>query len=374
MKLLLRIIKDLPNNRVLYEIKDDWGVHQVDFLTAKEIHFDTPFDNAILVNDKYFKSKSNYKNKIVRDVIYDEFNGCNRETVQQTRQWVSDRRKGCGDVQESNARLCKQATSGTDLRTINDSINARRQSGQCKPRVAYTGTLLRSVASLRKVAPEFFVDTFNEVYKKNISVLRVYVDCPSLQEARNSKCLSIGGNKGFVMVKPDGTISALYKSQEYKAKDGIKFSVAAIYSAVANGGDRLDCFSREVGGLGNLYSRLGFIPICRLKFDRSKATDEQNKSFIVDPPDVYFFMYCDDDLKTYEVKALENSYPDFSEYDYIPYVTEFPEWWSLTGIKDAYEFGKHILDTAVDKWKNKYKFSFKDKFTEYTKRLFKGVK
>ena len=370
MKLLLRIIKDIPNKMMLYEYQDEWGSYIVDFLTAKEVHQEDPFENAILVNDKYFKNKQFSKYKIERDVIYDELNGSNQEAMQQAGCDGRVGQQGCGNIQESNERLHRQTQSGVESRAGFDNRNARGKSGQCNPNVISISSDVRYVTPMVKTPPAKFLNIFKQARNSNF-VAKIFVDVPSLEDIKDAKCLILEPNMGYVLVKEDGTISAFMKT---KYNSCGKFSLTALGNAISVGGDRLDCFARLYDGLGVLYCRHGFIPICRIKFDRTIATEEQNKAWIVEPPDVIFFMYCGDSVKDLENKFLNKAYPKFSDYDYVPYITEFPEWQKSLGIKDAYDFGKYVLNTAIEKWNTKYKYSFKDRFTEYTKHIFKGVK
>lgn len=76
----------------------------------------------------------------------------------------------------------------------------------------------------------------------------------------------------------------------FKHKDGPKGALdVLIPTAIANGGRRLDCFSIH-NGLPFMYSKYGFIPVSKIKFDRKEAPDEWNYERDGEP-DIVFMAY-----------------------------------------------------------------------------------
>ena len=68
-------------------------------------------------------------------------------------------------------------------------------------------------------------------------------------------------------VMPDGNITAVFKNQNSPAK---RAGIDIVTTALANGGTKLDCYG---SGLLKLYSRLGFEPVAKVKFNPGYAPD-----------------------------------------------------------------------------------------------------
>lgn len=91
------------------------------------------------------------------------------------------------------------------------------------------------------------------------------------------------GQTGFA-VKPDGDIVGVFNNGN---KRGALKTIMPM--AVANGGDRLDCY----GKLAGLYSRFGFVPTGRSPYNSDYVDeDDPHNKFLKDThPDVYAMMY-----------------------------------------------------------------------------------
>ncbi len=87
-------------------------------------------------------------------------------------------------------------------------------------------------------------------------------------------------------IAPDGDIEAVFAN---KSKGAPRHALASmIPQAIANGGTKLDCYGE---GLVRIYSRYGFTPVARVKFDAEQA----NEGWTPDKgtPDIYFMMATD---------------------------------------------------------------------------------
>jgi hypothetical protein len=91
-------------------------------------------------------------------------------------------------------------------------------------------------------------------------------------------------------------------------------------------------------------------------------------------PDLIFFMYIGDSVDDLIKNYLEGKYPFIADYDYIPYVTDFPVWKEQSGCEDDYSFALHIRDTVLEKWISKYKSSFRGTPTKIVEHLLKDVR
>ena len=111
----------------------------------------------------------------------------------------------------------------------------------------------------------------------------------SLTEEGTRPFLSEDGMAG-IGVKADGDITAVFKNQKSKAKLVTRDLIA---TALVNGGTKLDCYG---DGLVDLYSRYGFVPVARVKFNPEFA----NEGWTPDrgTPDIYFMMHNGDSVDT----------------------------------------------------------------------------
>ncbi len=95
--------------------------------------------------------------------------------------------------------------------------------------------------------------------------------------------LSKDNNAGGA-VEPNGNITGVFKNPNSKSKNA---STDIILTAIANGGNKLDCYGK---GLVNMYSRLGFVPVARVSFNREYANPEWNYELFGEP-DIYVMMH-----------------------------------------------------------------------------------
>lgn len=114
------------------------------------------------------------------------------------------------------------------------------------------------------------------------------VDVHTEEEYAEMNCLSYAGGKAGVAIKPDGDITSVFNHSDSGIRGFVK---TALRDAVKNGGQKLDCYSINAG-LPRLYSKCGFTPVCRIKWDNRFKPDDWNDD--LGEPDLVFFAYVGD--------------------------------------------------------------------------------
>lgn len=276
--------------------------------------------------------------------------------------------QGCTDLRQGNGQVAE--IQGTvDSAAEGDLSNDRK-----KPRRSNSDNI-GICPAIRNVIPAKIVnsDKFKRCFQRERNALRkelmFCVSPHSWRDLDKCTCITMHNNKGFVAVDNDGSIVALMRSPRFPMKH---FAGSALANAIMQGGKKLDCYTKIPGGLGGLYCLYGFIPVCRVKFDPQFADPSWSPE--MGYPDVVFFMYCGDPADDLIDNYLNCKYPDFEEYDYIPYVDEFDNWYKKSGFQTLYEFGWHVRDVVLDKWNSKYRYSFKDKMTKVVKKILGEIK
>lgn len=119
-----------------------------------------------------------------------------------------------------------------------------------------------------------------------------FVDKHSAEELREcGASLFLSRDKmAGVGVWPDGNIRAVFKDR--RSKSGYAIG-ELILTALDAGGEKLDCFD---GRLRVLYSKFGFIPVARVKFNPEYAPENWKNEF--GTPDIIFWIHCGDSVET----------------------------------------------------------------------------
>lgn len=100
-----------------------------------------------------------------------------------------------------------------------------------------------------------------------------------------------------IAVWPDGNIRAVFNDR----RSGVRFAIGELMlTALSVGGKKLDCFD---GTLRIIYSKFGFIPVARVKFDPAFAPDNWKEKF--GTPDIIFWMHCGDPVETVAANILK---------------------------------------------------------------------
>ena len=126
--------------------------------------------------------------------------------------------------------------------------------------------------------------------------------------------------------KEKGNIFGVFKSKQSNAK---KASAQLMIQAVANGGNKLDCFD---GNLRNIYSSVGFVPVARVAFNEEYAPDGWNYERD-GKPDVVFWIHNGDDAdvvaQKYGKGESEGGYHVYTseEIAELPLFEDYDEAW-----------------------------------------------
>lgn len=139
------------------------------------------------------------------------------------------------------------------------------------------------------------------------------------------------GSTGFA-IAPDGDIEAVFANKAAGAPKGATKST--IPQAIALGGDKLDCYGE---GLVKLYSKYGFEPVARVRFNPEYA----NPGWTADKgsPDIYFMMHNGDSADAVVQKMSNYKVWSKAELDALP-VMEYDE---------AYEYRDALLNRRKGK-------------------------
>lgn len=117
-----------------------------------------------------------------------------------------------------------------------------------------------------------FVNALDQMRKDNSE--GGAVDPKTAEELKEAKAFLTDDGAAGVAVEPNGNITAVFKNK--KISGAKNAAVDLIFTAINNGGDRLDCYGKV---LVNNYARAGMIPVARVAYSREYGSPEMN-SFI----------------------------------------------------------------------------------------------
>ena len=132
--------------------------------------------------------------------------------------------------------------------------------------------------------PELFSFALEEGKKNNKN--GIMVDSHTAQDLRDGNVrtfLSKDNNAGGA-IEADGNIIAVFKNKQSASKQA---GADIIITSLENGGDRLDCYGKD---LVRIYSKLGFEPVARVKFNKEYAAPGWDSN-IHGEPDIYFMVH-----------------------------------------------------------------------------------
>lgn len=165
-----------------------------------------------------------------------------------------------------------------------------------------------------------------------------YVDAQSVNdlEEKGAKMIisedSLAGVAVGTKGKDEGNIFAVFKDKRSKAK---KASVALIIQALAQGGDKLDCYD---GNLRSMYQAVGMIPVARVAFNENFAPPGWNMARD-DHPDIVFWMHNGDSANTvaekYGLAEEEGGYHVYTDDD----IAALPLFGDVTNANGETEYG-----------------------------------
>lgn len=322
------------------------------------------FENVTLVDGRFFRSRKGMK-RIERRHISE---GHCRSNVRPNKQIGTAQAGGCQGVQGQNKGKTGEQYGVNQSGEACNGVLWSELGGDNSSRVRNCPAIC-GIVNASFLKPEFFKRKFMKEHRYLNKYTASCVDIRETCYLKNCKCISFDNNKAFVAVDSTGEIVSLMRSPRSSIK---KFTTHALAHAINNGGDKLCCYAYKGRGLGYIYASHGFIPVCKISFDWNYAPEGWKEEW--GTPDLMFFMYVGDSVNKFVENSLSLKYPTLDQYDYIPNVNEFSEWYKSTGIDNDYDFGAYIRDIVLEKWKSKYRSSFRGKITEFVKYILKGVK
>lgn len=216
--------------------------------------------NFSIVDDTYIRGKN--CSLIMEELSNEEIRLCNRK-----------QRKGNRERPNGTSRgiIKKEGSSG--IRHIRENSTGVSEGvanqGRGVQNVAGDGLLVdnNGVSIIPKCSPEKFYNDF--ISERSKAKFAPCVDTHSVEELSEMNCF---GHKdlGFYAVAKDGNICSVLKSSSNHKKG---FTKDLLVNALRHNGDKLDCFAIYDGGLVNFYMDVGFMPVCRLKFNPEYAPD-----------------------------------------------------------------------------------------------------
>lgn len=136
-----------------------------------------------------------------------------------------------------------------------------------------------------------------------------FVDAYSNEEYSKMKLFLINDGIAGVAIKNDGGIVSIFKNPVEAKKQNIdNVADVLIGTAITFGGNHLDAFD---GFLPELYTKYGFIPYAKIKFNIGFAPKDWNYNRDKEP-DVIFFVHNGDPVERIILK--KGSYKKFNEY------------------------------------------------------------
>lgn len=280
-------------------------------------------ENFMVVNNSFIRGKKGYNLKMEeveslshdkrKESSYDKVRKSNRE------QRECNRAGFIGVETGTSSEGIKRGVGQVERRGYSTEC-AKRPTNRCNTvqNDARNGVLVGSdgISVIPVCSPQQFLRDFSDEHSK--MEFAPCVDTHNLHELMQMQCY---GHKdlGFFAVSRDGNICSVLKSSKNK-KAG--FTKDIMINALRHGGDRLDCFAINNGGLVEFYMKCGFIPVCRLKFNQEYAPDGWKHEW--GTPDVVFMMHnldtADEVLSKY---GTYDSYKKYLDTHEVPYFGDY---------------------------------------------------
>lgn len=293
----------------------------ISFSEAVALYNRNVLENVVLVDNKYFRSRKGYKIKITEVVSYVKRNEGSLGQVQS------------GKGLRGNKRGASRTSQSSEEQKIGNrygegvSKNSRRGGGRQRESDFSSSSSIQ--LRLKKLDCKVFKEVDSLSFKNDFDKAKLSnknakcVDSHELSELESMKCLR--SENGFVAVEDGGNINSVLRDVNKPLCN--HFLRDLLLNALANGACKLDCFAIMAdnrGGLAELYSRYGFIPVCRDHFNRDFAPDGWNYERDGEP-DVVFMYHCGDSIEKVVEKSGKGLYKHYLDYD-VPYITEVPQY------------------------------------------------
>lgn len=285
-------------------------------------------DNVVLIKDQFFKTKSGFNRIKIKEVkSYVKRDESNLGQVRRPKSksgrcnkggslsFKDSNRKSRCEKADKRGKSCSGVTTGNELREA--QVSSSETLRHIRLRLKKLGCVQFELDN-----PKSFREDFNSA--KSAQKNGACVDEHSLKDLSNMKLLR--SENGFVAVESNGNINSVLRDvRKHKTSNFLR---DLLLNAIANGGCKLDCFAITKdganGGLAEMYSQYGFIPIVKDHFNRDFAPDNWNYERDGEP-DVVFMYYCGDSIETVVKKSDNKKYKHYLDYD-IPYITDLPQY------------------------------------------------
>lgn len=289
------------------------------------------FDNAVIVNNKGSLSiRGRRGTKLVFKEVQNNVKG-NAGNLGQISKSKSKSR--CGNKaggtgsKESNIRGRQQVSNNRRGKRGTEVADESRLE---RPLCSSSKTLRPVPVRLKSIGCIAYKEDEPRKFKEDFSIAKslqkngACVDEHSLSELSKMKLLR--SNSGFVAIEDNGNITSVLR--DVRKTKPHNFMRDLMLNAIANGGYKLDCFAivkgGSNGGLAEMYTQYGFIPVVKDHFNRDFASDNWNYERDGEP-DVVFMYHCGDNIETVAKKRLDNAYKHYLDYD-VPYITDVPQY------------------------------------------------
>lgn len=230
--------------------------------------------------------------------------------------------------------------------------------------------MLKLDKDYRIVTPEEFDRCFDASHEELEGAKYCYVNDRTVDDYRDCTCILFMDGEGtpeaYAAVDPDGVIGSVLKDRDSKKR---QFLLDILYVAIGYGGSKLDCYKDDQSTLPYSYADAGFMPVCRIPFDRSQVEGEWSNE--AGTPDVVFMFFMDGGVTydTYKEKVLKDRYPRLADYGRIPYTKDLAGQFPEHAGDDPYTFAQFLRDYAAEKWET-MKDDFRGRETEFIRSVF----
>ncbi len=148
------------------------------------------------------------------------------------------------------------------------------------------------------------------------------VDVHAINDYRKCRLFVTPRGEAGIAVEPDGNIISVFKNRALVDPSKDTASRDMLLVAIRHGGNHLDCFGTDEF-LPRLYSKVGFEPVAKVRFDREFAPPGWNYARDGEP-DIVFMRHNGDSIKTILETRESGGYPP-PDLSRVPYVADYDE-------------------------------------------------
>lgn len=347
--LVLEILKS--NGKQVYILVNN---SYVNLEEAKTLYKEGYLDNVVLVNNSYFKTKVGYNRINIKEVKSDVKRNENNLGQVSKSEFKSRCNNDTGDC-KSKKFYRKDGYKEADKRgkRSSESFEKCRSKGSqgCSSKTIRHICLRLSKLGCKPYSFESPKNFHEDFHKAKLAQKNgACVDEHDLTDLTDMKLLR--SDNGFVAVEKNGNINSVLR--DVTKQKGSNFFQDLMLNAIVHGGYKLDCFAitkgGSNGGLAEMYSQFGFIPIVKDHFNRDFAPD--NWDYERDgEPDVVFMYHCGDSIEDIIRKRQNGEYTHYLDYS-VPYIKDLPQYVKPS---DDYDWDKDKDDLSTYSQAKRYR-------------------